>query len=101
MEYIEPGQNIKSGYFLKKPHSAECDLLEGGTKNIKILEAKKYEDKKIFISKCEELMNNSTTYGRRLFKESFKDKYNDKDNKFNFPFNNNFFIKYHYKMEAE
>ena len=45
LEYIEPGQNIKSGYFLQKPHSAECDLLEGGTKNIKILEAKKYEDK--------------------------------------------------------
>ena len=46
-------------------------------------------------------MNNSTIYDRRLFKESFKDIYNDKDNKFNFPLNNKFFIKYHYKMEAE
>ena len=64
LEYIEPGQNIKSGYFLKKPHSAECDLLESGTKNINILEAKKYEDKKIFIAKYEELMNNSKIYDR-------------------------------------
>ena len=90
LEYIEPGQNVKSGYCLKKPHSVECDLLEDSSKNIKILEAKKYEDKKIFISKCEELMNNSTIYDRRLFKQSFKDIYNDKNNKFNFPLNNNF-----------
>ena len=90
LEYIEPGQNVKSGYFLKKNHSAECDLLEGGSKNIKILEAKKYEDKKLFISKCEDLMNSSTIYDRRLYKESFKDIYNDKNNKFNFPLNNNF-----------
>ena len=54
-----------------------------------ILEAKKYEDKKIFISKCEELMNNSTIYDRRLFKQSFKDIYNDKNNKFNFSIKNN------------
>ena len=90
LEYIEPGQNVKSGYFLKKNHSAECDLLEGGSKNIKILEAKKYEDKKLFISKFEDLMNSSTIYDRRLYKESFKDIYNDKNNKFNFPLNNNF-----------
>ena len=69
MEYIEPGQNVKSGYFLKKPHSIECDLSEDSSKNIKILEAKKYEDKKIFISKCEELMNSSTIYDIRLYKE--------------------------------
>ena len=90
LEYIEPGQNVKSGYFLKKNHSAECDLLEGGSKNIKVLEAKKYEEKKLFISKCEDLMNSSTIYDRRLYKESFKDIYNDKNNKFNFPLNNNF-----------
>ena len=53
LEYIEPGQNVNSGYFLKKPHLVECDLLEDSSKNIKILEAKKYEDKKIFISKYE------------------------------------------------
>ena len=29
LEYIEPGQNVKSGYFLKKDHSLECELLEG------------------------------------------------------------------------
>ena len=25
IEYIEPGQNIKSGYFIKDHHSEECD----------------------------------------------------------------------------
>ena len=54
--------------FLKKEHSTECDLLEGNSKNIIKLEAKKYEDKKEFISKCEEVMNNSSIYDRRLLK---------------------------------
>ena len=64
--------------------------MEGNSKNIIKLEAKKYEDKKEFISKCEELMNNSSIYDRRLFKETFKEIYNGKNKNYNFPLSNNF-----------
>ena len=108
LEYIEPNQNVKSGYFLKKSHSTEYDLLEGTSNNIIKMEAKKYEDKKDFISKCEGVMNNSSIYDRRLFKETFKEIYNNKSNNYNFPLNNNLLSniiskwkQYTYKFKKE
>ena len=90
LEYIEPGQNVKSGYFLKKNHSLECDILEDKFKPIMKSESKKFEDKKDYIYKCETVMNNSSIYDRHLFKETFKEIYNDKKNNYNFPLNDNF-----------
>ena len=49
---------------------------------------KKEEDKEKFINLCNDLMDNSNIYDRRLFKEEFKKIYNNK--KFNFPINDNF-----------
>ena len=83
--YIEPNQNIKSGYFLEKDHSKECYELYSS--NIKI-EVKKNKDKEEFIKFCEDLLNNSSIYDRRLFKTSFKDIYNK--HKYNFSLNDNF-----------
>ena len=72
------------------------------------MEAKKYEDKKDFISKCEGVMNNSSIYDRRLFKETFKEIYNNKSNNYNFPLNNNLLSniiskwkQYTYKFKKE
>ena len=48
----------------------------------------KEEDKEKFINLCNDLMDNSNIYDRRLFKEEFKKIYNN--NKFNFPINENF-----------
>ena len=44
-------------------------------------------DKEHFIKLCNEILNNSTIYDRRLFKDEFKKIYNQ--NKFNFPLNDN------------
>ena len=88
IEYIEPGQNIKSGYFIKSIHSDSCLSLdfkkvkEEKNKNIKL-----DNDKEHFIKLCNEILNNSTIYDRRLFKDEFKKIYNQ--NKFNFPLNDN------------
>lgn len=88
IEYIEPGQNIKAGYFLKKEHSLECDDLYN-QKKIKIENQEKNNKKELFIELCENIMNKSNIYDRRLFKEEFKNLYNDKNYKFDFSMNDN------------
>ena len=90
LEYIEPGQNVKSGYFLKKDHSLECDLFEGKEKEQCKKEIKISETKEDYIIKCENIMNNSNIYDRHLFKESFKKIYNQNDSLYKFPLNDNF-----------
>ena len=88
IEFIEPGQNVKSGYFIKSYHSEEC-LEFYYLQSIKNMKEKveKEEGKEKFITLCEELMDKSTIYDRRLYKEEFKNIYNK--NKFNFPLNDN------------
>ena len=34
IEYIEPEQNVKSGYFCKKEHSVECGEMNDKSKTI-------------------------------------------------------------------
>ena len=41
-----------------------------------------------FIQLCENVMNSSSIYDRRMFKEEFKKIYNDPKHHFNFPLNN-------------
>ena len=96
IEYIYPEQGVKSGYFIKKEHSLDCDNLykKSYDNNLKdnnkeVLTNKKNNDDKIsFIEKCENLMNNSSIYDRRLFKNEFKNIYNE--NKYSFEINDNF-----------
>ena len=88
IEYIEPGQNVKSGYFLKKVHSLECDDLYN-QKKIKIENQQKKSKKELFVELCENIMNKSNIYDRRLFKEEFKNLYNDKKYTFDFSMNDN------------
>ena len=90
IEYIEPGQYVKSGYFFKKDHSVECEEMNGKSKTILKDNLKINEDKLDFIAKCENIMNSSTIYDRHLFKEAFKKLYNDPNIKYNFPLDNNF-----------
>ena len=90
MEYILPGQNVKSGYFFKKDHSVECEEMNGKSKTIIRENLKINEDKLDFIAKCENIMNSSTIYDRHLFKESFKKLYNDPTINYKFPLDNNF-----------
>ena len=84
IEYIIPNQKIKSSYILTKDHTSECYNLKIDLQNndFKIL-----KDKEKFINFCEEIMNNSNIYDRKLFKNKFKNIYNE--NKFNFPIDNN------------
>ena len=90
IEYILPNQNQKSGYFFKKDHSKECYNLfninpiskEVGEKFVEI------KDKKKFIEQCENIMNTSEIFDRRLYKDEFKKIYNKF--KYNFGINNNF-----------
>ena len=85
IEYIYPNQNCKSGYFLKKDHSVECmNMLLTLNKDQIIKDLNK--DK--FIQLCENVMNSSSIYDRRMFKEEFKKIYNDPKHHFNFPLNN-------------
>ena len=88
LEYIEPNQHVKSGYFLKKDHSMECNNISS---IINIKKINTDNDKENFASLCEEIMNKSTIYDRTLFKNKFKDIYNE--NKYNFPLNNNMFSR--------
>ena len=84
IEYIYPEQNIKSGYFLKHPHSIECnDIYDNKPKIVD----KKGKDKEKFIEECHRIMNSSDIYDRRLFKEEFMKIYNN--SKYNFPITNN------------
>ena len=84
IEYIYPEQNIKSGYFLKHPHSIECnDIYDNKPKIVD----KKSKDKEKFIEECHRIMNSSDIYDRRLFKEEFMKIYNN--SKYNFPITNN------------
>ena len=81
--YIPKNQNIKSGYFIKQDHSEACyDLY---INNIKKNTKKK--DRSDFTLLCENVMNTSNIYDRKIYKEHFKNIYNEK--KFNFPLNNN------------
>ena len=48
---------------------------------------KNIKDKENFIEECNNIMEQSTIYDRRLYKEEFKKLYNN--NKYNFPLNNN------------
>ena len=89
IEYIEPGQNVKSGYFIKTFHSEDCIEMDYKKSILEIKKkVEKEEDKEKFINLCNDLMDNSNIYDRRLFKEEFKKIYNN--NKFNFPINENF-----------
>ena len=91
IEYIYPKQNVKSGYFLKIDHSIDCYNLDkkfeikSTTDNSHV----NTEDKHNFILKCENIMNNSTIFDRRLFKEEFLKEYNN--NKYNFEVSKSFF----------
>ena len=84
IQLVEPNQNVKSRYFLKKDHSSECKELE---KNIKISKKENYKKKDEFIKLCEDVMNTSTIYDRNLYKTKFKEIYNS--NYYDFPINNN------------
>ena len=90
IEYIEKGQKVKSGYFFKKYHSLECDILYGKKKNLEKNIITNITDKETFIEKCKKIMNSSTIYDIRMFKESFKKIYNDSNDKYNFSLNDNF-----------
>ena len=65
-------------------------MSERKEKDIIKLEKQINQDKNNFIAKCEAVMNNSSIYYRRLFKETFKKIYNEKNNNYNFIINNNF-----------
>ena len=69
IEYILPGQNVKSGYFFKEDHSVECEEMNGKSKTIIRENLKINEDKLDLIAKYENIMNSSTIYERHLFKE--------------------------------
>ena len=69
MEYIEPGQNVKAGFILKKNHSLECEMLEVNNKDFLKEEIQKNKDKEDFNKKCENVMNNSTIYDRKYFQK--------------------------------
>ena len=84
IEYIEPNQRVKSGYFLKKEHSVECNNI---SIKINIKQNANDNEKQNFISFCEEIMNKSNIYDRTLFMSKFKELYNK--NKYHFPLNNN------------
>ena len=88
MEYIYPGQNKKNGYFLKRDHSIEYEMIK--KKKVKILDLEKKQNKKeLFILICENIMNKSNIYDRNLFKNTFKNLYNDKNNDYDFLLNDN------------
>ena len=95
IEYIEPNQNVKSGYFFVTDHSVDCYKL---SKNIfeefeneyqkeKIKKENIIKDKENFIIKCNQIMDTSNIYDRNIFKQEFLKIYNM--NKYNFPINNN------------
>ena len=70
IEYIVPGQNVKSGYFIKKLHSLSCHELDYKNVNEKAQKnVRQKSDKENFINSCYDVMNKSTIYDRRLFKE--------------------------------
>ena len=83
--YIFPNQNKKSGYFLKKKHSLECEesyIKKSGKDNNILIK----DNKDKFISECEIFMNSCDIYDRRLFKKKFKELYNN--GSYDFPLNN-------------
>ena len=88
IEYIEENQHVTSGYFLTKKHSKECDnLFFQNLNNNNDLPDKNIKDKENFIEECNNIMEQSTIYVRRLYKEEFKKLCNNK--KYNFSLNNN------------
>jgi len=87
--YVEPNQNVKSGYFLKKDHTKECyNLTNLYNNNTKVNDNN--NDKNHFYELCYTIMNTSDIYDRRLFKEKFKHIYNS--NKYKFPLNNDMLL---------
>ena len=88
IEYIEPGKNIKSGYFIKSFHSDDCNEMDYKKSVLEIKKkVEKEEEKENPINLYIELMDNSNIYDRRLFSAELKKICN---NKFNFPINDNF-----------
>ena len=83
IEYIYPDQGVKSGFFLKEEHSIECISLDKHEEKKQLNLSK---DKEKFIEACENIMNSSNIYDRRLFKEEFKKIYNECH--YNFPISN-------------
>ena len=60
IEYIEPGQNVKSGYFIKSFHSEDCFEMDYKKSILEIKKkVEKEEDKEKFINLCNNLMDNS------------------------------------------
>ena len=74
----------KKKYILIKDHSNECVNLKRLYTEIQI---NKIYTKEHFISQCQSVMNMSTIYDRKLYKEEFKKIYNS--NNYDFPINNN------------
>ena len=74
----------KKKYILSKDHSNECLNLKNLSAEIQI---NKIYTKEHFISQCQSVMNMSTIYDRKLYKEEFKKIYNS--NNYDFPINNN------------
>ena len=73
IEYIEPNQHVKSGYFLKKEHSVEFNNI---SIKINIKQNINDNEKQNFISLFEEIMNKSNIYDLKLFKSKFQELYN-------------------------
>ena len=65
----------------------ECEEINY-KKNIEKKKLENDNEKDTFINLCIELMDNSTIYDRRLYKEEFKKIYNN--NKYTFSLNDNF-----------
>lgn len=86
IECVENKNNskIKYKYYLNKNHTPECN-----NKFNPIIEDKResINNKQDFINKCESIMNFSTIYDPKLYKEEFKKLYNEL--KYDFPLNDN------------
>ena len=86
IEFIEPGQNVKSGYFFKTEHSSECEKLLD-EKKIRLKNLRQESKKEEYILMCENIMNKSNIFDRALFKSEFKKLYNNKTYSFDFSIN--------------
>ena len=83
---LNPNSNEKYKYILKKDHSDICKELP----KHKIHEEEITDlnnEKNNFIKLCNDVMNSSTIYDRKLFKDEMKKIYNN--HSFHFPLNNN------------
>ena len=76
IEYILPGQTVKSMYIFIEDHSQECKNFFIKIDNIDKTDKTERFSKENFIYECENIMNNSDIYDRNLFKDKFKELYN-------------------------